>query len=365
MKRILIIQESLNVGGAETLLTSILPYIDSSKYEINLLLLHKGGSLNDLLPSNVKVKCYFSNAFKYYLWRAMLYFGIFLNYYSIKDKEYDSILSFLEGPSCVVHWRLLKGGKRNVTWVHTDFLRNHWSSKYFFNSRNEYLFYSKMSKIVFVSHAAKFNFKKVYNVDDSIIEVLTNAVDGNNIVEKSKLIKLNKEKFTVCNVGRLDVAKRQERIVNIARYIIDKGYDFHFWIVGSGKEEERLKAFIKKRRVENNVFLKGYQSNPYPFMKYSDVFILTSDYEGYPMALCEALCLGKPIVSTKVTGAEELLSNGVGILCDKDEKLLADALIELYENSEKRLNMENNALLASRKFSLETYINKFIGILLK
>ena len=79
MKRILIIQESLNVGGAETLLTSILPYIDSSKYEINLLVLHKGGPLKGLLPYNVKVKYYFTNAFKYYLWRALLHFNNFIS----------------------------------------------------------------------------------------------------------------------------------------------------------------------------------------------------------------------------------------------------------------------------------------------
>ena len=66
MKRILIIQESLNVGGAETLLTGILPYIDSSKYEVTLLLLHKGGVLNSALPSNVKVEYFFGNTFQYY-----------------------------------------------------------------------------------------------------------------------------------------------------------------------------------------------------------------------------------------------------------------------------------------------------------
>ena len=365
MKRILIIQESLNVGGAETLLTSILPYIDSSKYEINLLLLHKKGILNDVLPPTVKVKYYFANSFKYYLWRALVSIGIFLNYYFIKENEYDTILSFLEGPSCVVHWNLLKGGKRNVTWVHTDFLKNHWSFKYFFNSRNEHLFYSKMDRIVFVSHAAKNNFMKVYNVDDSMTEVLTNAVDGGNIVEKSKLQKLHKEKFTICNVGRLDVAKRQERIINIARYILNKGYDFDFWIVGSGKEEEKLKSLIKKHSVEKNVFLKGYQSNPYPYMKCSDVFMLTSDYEGYPIALCEALCLGKPVISTKVTGAEEMLSDGVGILCDSDEQILADALIELYENNDALSKIGKRALIASRRFSFETYVNRFIDILLQ
>ncbi len=365
MKRILIIQESLNVGGAETLLTSILPYIDSSKYEINLLVLHKGGPLKGLLPYNVKVKYYFTNAFKYYFWRALLSVGIFLNYYSIKDKEFDSILSFLEGPSCVVHWNLLKGGRRNVTWVHTDFMKNHWSFKYFFNSKNEAMFYSMMNKIVFVSQAAKSNFRKVYNVDDSVTEVLTNAVDKNSIVKKSHLITLNKEKFTICNVGRLDVAKRQERIINVARKILDKGYDFDFWIVGSGKEEAKLKSLIKKNRVENNVFLRGYQSNPYPYIKYSDVFMLTSDYEGYPMVLCEALCLGKPIISTKVTGAEEILADGVGVLCDKDEGVLADALIELYENNDVFSRISKNAFIASRKFSFEAYVDRFMEILLK
>lgn len=93
--------------------------------------------------------------------------------------------------------------------------------------------------------------------------------------------------------------------------------------------------------------------------------MLTSDYEGYPMVLCEALCLGKPVVSTRVTGAEEILSDGVGVLCDRDETVLADALIELYENNNALSNMSDNAFAASKKISFETYVGKFIDILLK
>lgn len=364
MKKILIIHESLNIGGAETLLTNILPHLDSSEYEIDLLILHKGGVLTKLLPSNIKVNYYFSNIFKYYLWKILIRFGIFINYYHIQTNKYDCILSFMEGPASVVHKQILKGGKRNVTWIHTDFKNNHWSLKYFHNIKTEYEYYSKMNKIIFVSEAAKRNFDLVYKINESNKKVLTNSVDKNVIRNKSNLIKLKKEKFTICNVGRLEPPKRQDRIIYIAKYLKEKGYDFHFWIVGAGKEEQTLQTLIKNNNVENNVFLLGYKSNPYPYIKNSDVFLLTSDYEGYPMVLCEALCLGMPIISTKVTGAEEMLSNNIGILCNKKEDEIANSIIELYLNDEKRKQISNNALIASEKFSFKTYINNFLDILL-
>ena len=83
------------------------------------------------------------------------------------------------------------------------------------------------------------------------------------------------------------------------------------------------------------------------------------------MVLCEALCLGKPIISTRVTGAEEILLGGVGVLCDRDEQMLANALIALYENSDELSKMGNRALIASKKVSFEAYVNRFINILLK
>ena len=78
----------------------------------------------------------------------------------------------------------------------------------------------------------------------------------------------------------------------------------------------------------------GYQANPYPYIKVSDIFVLTSDTEGYPTVVCEALCLGKPVISTNITGSDELLANGIGILTGFEPDAIAEQIGRLIQSRE-------------------------------
>lgn len=235
----------------------------------------------------------------------------------------------MEGPSAHYH-SLLKGyALKNLTWIHTNFKMNHWSLKYWKNFDDEAKFYQSMDKVLCVSQGAKDVADRLFSLKGNS-QVQYNLIDRDEICRRAQEKSVAKQKFTICNVGRLAEPKRQDRIIEVAKILKGKGLNVEFWILGVGPLESALKEQAHKAGVEDMVLFKGFQINPYTYMNVADIFLLTSDTEGYPTVVCEALCLGKPIVSTNVTGVDELLADGVGIVCSYDIKEIAESIEKLH-----------------------------------
>lgn len=129
--------------------------------------------------------------------------------------------------------------------------------------------------------------------------------------------------------------KRQDRLIEIASRLKKVGYSFQIQIIGNGPEEEKIKSLIKEKDVSDVVQLLGLKVNPYPYVKKADCFVLTSDFEGFGIAVKEALLLGTPVISTNVTGVKEVLANGeYGILCEINTDKIEEAMREMLDHPE-------------------------------
>jgi glycosyltransferase involved in cell wall biosynthesis len=106
-------------------------------------------------------------------------------------------------------------------------------------------------------------------------------------------------------------------------------------ILGEGEERSALEALTRKLGVSEDVALPGFVENPYPYLRQSALFVLSSAWEGLPTVLIEALALGAPIVSTDCpSGPAEILSNGrYGFLVPVgDVEAMADAMYKAITN---------------------------------
>ena len=131
--------------------------------------------------------------------------------------------------------------------------------------------------------------------------------------------------------------------MSIFASVTDKVHNAKLAIVGNGPMYDELNEYIKENKLNNNIFLLGFQANPYVYIKNSKIMLLTSIYEGTPMCALEALCLGKPIVSTPTDGMKELIKQGFnGFLSDNDAELI-NYIVELITNDSKLQEMSNNA----------------------
>jgi hypothetical protein len=148
---------------------------------------------------------------------------------------------------------------------------------------------------------------------------------------------VEKTKPTMCTLARLVPVKGLERLIPILSRLKKEGLDFRHRIIGEGYQRELLERLIERHDLQDTVFLPGFHKNPFPFLKAADVFVSVSFVEGLPLVVCEALCLGKPIVATNNPGTAELLENGkYGYLVEPDDESVYRGLKDFLSNESLR-----------------------------
>lgn len=295
MKRVLFLMDNLEGGGAEKALIEFLRSIDYSKYEVTLCLsFYRGVYLMDI-PEKIKViklfksesSFIFRKIFRYYRKHHNPKLLSFFMLYKIR-KQYDAIVSFMEGRPLLLHNFIVKRGKKNISWIHCDLYNYHSSVGNFYEPVSEIECYRKMDNLVFVSHLAMKNFGKVFplSVPKSCIY---NIVDFDRIREMAEQTAITKERFTITAIGSLLAVKGFDRLIYIAKRLKDEGYSFCIQIVGKGDKEQELLNLRERLGVQDNVILHGFRSNPYVYLKNSDLFVSTSLSESLPYVICEAM----------------------------------------------------------------------------
>lgn len=136
----------------------------------------------------------------------------------------------------------------------------------------------------------------------------------------------------VGTVGRLEPVKRLDIFLRAAAALAAQCPDARFVIAGEGREEARLKALAGELGIESQVLFLGHRDDIYDVLRAFDILVLSSDREGLPMVLLEALCLGVVVVARGVGGIPEVIQNGVnGILVDSsDPRSLAEACVQVF-----------------------------------
>ncbi|MDN4615862.1 glycosyltransferase [Leifsonia sp. F6_8S_P_1B] len=131
---------------------------------------------------------------------------------------------------------------------------------------------------------------------------------------------------TFVNVGRLSPEKNQARLIRAFASVHAENPATRLVIVGSGPLADDLEALVAELGLQGSVFLTGMQRNPHAIMAHADCFVLSSDYEGQPMVLLEALVLGLPIVTVEFASAKNALPAGSGLVVPQTDEGVADGM---------------------------------------
>ena len=222
-------------------------------------------------------------------------------------------------------------------------------------------------KIIVNSLDFKRKFKKRFNLKTLCIY---NPLNKKEIIIKSKIkpkIKFNKKKINLINVGRFTDQKDQITLLKAVNLLKDK-INFNLFIVGYGKKRNFLLNYINENNLYKKVKIVPYQTNPYNLIKSSDIFILTSLYEGLPNVLLETQVLKKFIISSNCpTGPREILLNGkAGYLFKvKDYQNLSKLILKILANKKimrKKINVGYKNLY---RFNYELNLNKYYKTVLQ
>lgn len=347
-KKLLFFGYTLDMGGAEKVLIDFLKVLNPH-YEIDVALLQAKGALMGDVPEEIEIKQMRNGLLSYILFRFIPFFRKRKINIIANSKDYDVAIGFFEGRSAT--WVAdIKKDIRKIAWVHNDV-------EYFDIGikRKEILdSYSKVDTIITVSEHSKKSFSSKYGFPEEKIEVLYNLIDEESIsVNANKSVQPN-ECFTFINVGRMRPQKRQDRLVEIARLLKNENFCFKIQILGNGPEEEKIKQMINEKNVQDVIELKGLVMNPYPYIKQADCVVVSSDFEGYSIAIKEALFLGKVILSTDVSGVKEIFKEDeYGIVAEKStddlykkmkQILKGEIDIKKIEERLKNFDCSNNSI---------------------
>jgi glycosyltransferase involved in cell wall biosynthesis len=206
------------------------------------------------------------------------------------------------------------------------------------------------------------NSKLIYNpLNLEEIKLKSNDNFNFNFFEKTKI--------KAINVARFTDQKDHLTLLKALKILIDNKINIKLLIIGYGSNKEKMLRFIKNNKLNKKIKILNFKKNSYKYIKKSNLFILTSLYEGLPNVILEAMALKKYIISTDCpTGPREILKRGkYGSLVKlKNEKLLAQKIIEFSKNK----NIKNVVDLAYKSLDRFDYdhncskyyrlINKFI-----
>lgn len=232
-----------------------------------------------------------------------------------------------------------------------------------------YYFYSKADGIIVPSKIFKKKFYAFFNLNCYIHKQILNRQE---ILKKSK--KKNKFNFfknkkilKLISVGRLVDQKDQITLLHSIKRLI-KFRKVKLLLIGSGKNEDKIKNFIQTNNLTSIVKIINFTPNPFPYIKLSDVFILTSKYEGNPNILLEVAVLKKLIISTDCNvGPRQILQNGRNGFLVKigDHKKISNILIKLnLKDKIIKKKIKNNYLNVLKNYK-KNNTNEFIQILNK
>ena len=158
-------------------------------------------------------------------------------------------------------------------------------------------------------------------------------------------LKSEKDKIIV-SAGRLMPQKNQKMLIDAFSAIMKKFPEYQLVIYGEGSYREELESYVKALKLEERIFMPGSVTDLYDKMKSAELFVLSSDYEGMPNALIEAMCLGLPVISTKVSGATDLINHGKnGLLTEVgDKKEMENAMEQMLSDENLREQMAIEAV---------------------
>lgn len=364
--RIAVFIYSLGGGGAERVVSQLVPYLESMGMDVFLVLMN----VDCVFPLITKTKPYYLEKSKPNETSIIKFLKIpFLAYkYHIflKKNGINVSLSFLTRPSLISSMSIFFNSNRKI--IISE--RSNPSRQYGYGDLNSVInsflikkLFSKTELIITNSKGNALDLIENFSISKKIVKTIYNPINIEEI-DKIKPVEgfFDTSYYNLVTVGRLDKGKNHILLLKSIFKLVNK--NVRLYIFGEGPMYKHLLELISKYNLEENIFLMGFDSNPFPYLKAADLFVFGSNHEGFPNVLLEAMACNLPIISTNCpSGPNEIFEEDInystteniitkyGILVPlNDENCMVAAINYMMQNE----NYYNNC-----KLSISTRINDF------
>jgi glycosyltransferase involved in cell wall biosynthesis len=393
-KKLLFVIDSLGVAGAEKSLVTLLSMLDFSKFNVDLLLFAHGNKLEELVPKEVNVLpplkytkftqqnikeniiSFSVSGYKMLISRIKYSSKIRLKKYSNpqkarvfwesvagvienSSKTYDVAISYAQGiPTFYVAEKVK--AKKKLAWVNVSY-RLTGKDKVF-----QKKYYDQYDKIVGVSESTKEIFLETFPEYRNKMEVIYDINNPQFISDMADIGDGYEDFFDglrILTIGRLARQKGYDIALEACKKLKEKEINFKWYVLGKGPLEEEIRQYVSTHDLTDHFILLGVKANPYPYIKQSDIYVQTSKFEGFGLAIAEARMLNVPVVTTNFDAVfNQMVQNKNGLVVDMDSESVAEGIISLINNNDLR-NEITEYLKLEKKGNVEE-IEKFYNLVI-
>lgn len=391
-QKLLFVIPSLEAGGGEKSLVTLLNTIDFDRFEVDLVLFKNSGIFLRLLPGQVKIiplqgnyatftqslllACFqFMRKGNFGLTYARLIFSLqnkFIANKGIAEQQtwknllkaipqipgkYDCAIGFLEKSSIYFVADCVQATKK-IGFIHNDYNQLGISAAF------DRPYFEKLNCIATVSQQCQAVLQQVFPAQKSKVKVIPNIVSAELIEKMAKApVSLNTSSPVLLSIGRLHPQKGFDLAIAAAQILREKAIGFTWYVIGEGAERPALERMIADKGLQDSFILLGLKENPYPYIKAAELVVQSSRYEGKSIAIDEAKILEKPIIVTNFTTAkDQIVHHKTGIIAQMNPQDLAAAIENLLQD--KALQAELSLHLRQEKLAAATeQIGAFYQIL--
>ena len=360
--KVLFRHRSMEMGGVEKVMLSVLNNLDQEKFEMTVCLSLNQGELRDEFPSHIRKvfltegkEDFSKNKFiqKFQLFKRKLQLEKLSKNPEIVDKEilkenYDIEIGMTYNDFELILNSSNKNSKK-IGWFHSEI--NLPKLQPLVPKILEH--FPQMDHIIYCSEKIQKIMHEVYpNLQYPAESVIINAIPIEEIKKKAEenISDLPKNPVFV-SIGRLHTRKGYHKLMDAHFQLLKDGFPHSVLIIGDGEELPNLLAQQKKLGVTETFVFAGNKMNPYPYLKNADFFIMPSESEAWPLVIAEALILQKPIIATKVGDVETMIKDRkTGYLIDYKTEEICEAMKEF---------LTNESLISEIKENLKSIENEF------
>lgn len=324
-KKIVFFLFNLGLGGAEQVVVRLSNYLDSQGFKIHILCVTNRNDFEGKLTNNVLVTS-FGKEKVYQSFLPLIKF--------IRKQDFDSFVSNVWPLTffSVIAGISSKKFLRKLILIEHSHLKEQSEKKSFlfklFQQLTIGFFHNFSRKIICVSYGVQDDLisKGVKRIKTKVIHNPAYPIngDGEESLNTNSRKWIEEGNLKLISVGNLKSEKNYPNLIKAVE-IIKKNSSLkpHLLILGEGPERDNLEAIIKNKNLEKEVNLMGLHSNPLNLVKKADLFILPSNFEGFGVAIVEALSVGITVVSTEcLSGPSEIIKNNeFGYLCKVDDPI--------------------------------------------
>lgn len=380
-KKILFVIHRLDAGGAEKSLVSLLNSLPLDFFDIDLMAINPNGIFRNQIPDKVhlitasrelicksekitakrfwqytniktlliKIACVLGdrlrgNNNKRLKSRGQYDNDIWKSHIPDCKNEYDLAISYMDGVNYYVIDHVK--ARRKILWCHNDYNKLEYKPEY------DEKYYRKAYKVCTISDVCKKSLVENFpNLKDKfeVVENISSARIINAQANMHEEMRHNNDgfaedrRFKIVSIGRLSEQKGFDYAVEAAKILKDNGFTLGWYVLGEGPLRKSLEELTNNSNVEDTIKFIGIRSNPYPYIKDADLYVMPSRYEGKSIALDEAKILCKPIVVTNYPSVGDAIINGKnGLIVDINAQAIANGIMKLYNNDNLREELIKN-----------------------